>query len=411
MPKYDVAIVGAGLGGLAAAALLSGRKKKIIVLECGGTVDGAGGVFIKDGIAFFAAPTLSYGFEPGGAFNELSALLGITQKTAIHSPSYQVALPDRRITIYPEWSDTLEELRREFPREIDAIIRFHNDLHKEAGKNAKSRIWSYLSRHRPVAGFLRKYRFSRELMTFYDVQSLFFYQKPAEELSLASLTALCDAPPHTIHEGFIKLSEQLHAVILREGGEIRFNEPVSELALKNDRVIGLTTTRGVVHANTVLLNSAHRRISSALFVSLKKDVIPIGMCDQVLFLPDYARPHDYISLSLNAEGDSIAPPGIRTLCASFGLQQNTASDTRALITKISRIMPFLDNYLVFAEERQFERREAALPEGVSFKRLRGTDGTPLLFRGNRKNVYLLSNEHTAPLQVLSAAHRFVRTVR
>jgi len=122
MPKYDVAIVGAGLGGLAAAALLSGRKKRVIVLERSGSLDRALGVYEKDGYTSCAAPTYSYGFEQGGAFHELSSNLGIVHSVSVQSPCYQVALPDHRITIYADQGETLEELRREFPGEISMLM-------------------------------------------------------------------------------------------------------------------------------------------------------------------------------------------------------------------------------------------------------------------------------------------------
>jgi hypothetical protein len=408
VPNYDVAVVGAGLGGLAVAALLSRRNQKTIVLESGETIDGAGGVFKRDGATFFAAPPLSYGFDPGGAFHELSEVLGGVHKVSVYSPSYQVALPDRRITLYPAWSDTLEELRREFPGEIDAIARFHRDLHKKAGRNAKNRVSSYLSKHRHAAGFLRKYRFSKELMTFFDVQSLFFFRKCAGDLSYASLIALCDTPPHYIEGGFNNLAEQLNGIILREGGEIRLNERISELVMEKNRVIGVKTKQGVVQAGTVLLNIAQRRPSSTLFIGLRREVIPIGMCNQVLFLPDYERPQDYFSLSLNEEEHADSPSGMRALCASFHSQQDIAFDKQTLTTQLQKIIPFMDDYLVFSEEHPFDDRGAALRESTSFKRLRSPEGNSLLFKGSRKNVFLLSNEHIAPLQVMSAAHRFVK---
>ena len=48
MSKYDVAVVGAGLGGLAVAALLSEKRKRIIVIEHGGSLDRAVGTYTRD---------------------------------------------------------------------------------------------------------------------------------------------------------------------------------------------------------------------------------------------------------------------------------------------------------------------------------------------------------------------------
>ena len=66
MPKYDLTVAGAGLGGLTIAALMSRSGKKVIVLESSASLDAALGVREFDGFHFFQGPTLSYGFEQGG---------------------------------------------------------------------------------------------------------------------------------------------------------------------------------------------------------------------------------------------------------------------------------------------------------------------------------------------------------
>lgn len=405
MQKYDVAVVGAGLGGLAVAALLVHQNKKIIVLERGVSLDDAVGVFRKDGFTFSVAPALSYGFEPGGRLHELSAHLGIVQQTSVHSPCCQVALPDRRITLYTEWSDTLEELRREFPKEINALSRFYHDVHKKALQNAKSRIAAYLSKRTAAAGFIRKYRFSMELMAFFDVQSLYFYQKPLEDLSVADLITLCDTPPRYLHGGFNKLADQLYGLILREGGVVSCNEKTSELAMRNGRMIGVKTSRGVVEAGTVLLNRMQQP-SSTLFIGLRNEVVPIGMCRQVLFLPDYSQPHDFISLSLNAEDDAVAPPGMRTLTATSCSSPDRSVAKQVLLEHVSALIPFLNDYLVLAEEPRRDKEETASPDTILFHPLRSADGAMTLFQGSPKHLFLLNNAQNMPLQVLSAAERF-----
>ncbi len=144
MPKYDLAVVGAGLGGLAAAALACRMNKKTIVLEPGDSVGGALRLYHRNGFSFYLGPSLSFGFERGGALQHLNETLGIAQNASLRSPCYQVVLPDRRITVYAEQSETLDELRREFPGEIDAIARFYQDIRKHALQNSKSAVSAFL---------------------------------------------------------------------------------------------------------------------------------------------------------------------------------------------------------------------------------------------------------------------------
>jgi glycine/D-amino acid oxidase-like deaminating enzyme len=409
VPKYDVAVVGAGLGGLAVAALLSSKNKRIIVIERGASLNGAVGAYARDGYSFCASPALSYGFDRGGAFYTLSASLGIVHSVSMRSPCYQVALPDHRITIFADQGETIEELRREFPNEVNTLTKFYQDLHRLAGKMVRSRLSAYLTRHRSAAGFIREYRFSRELTAFFDIQSLYFFQRHIAELSLVDLITLCDTPPHYLEGGFKKLADQLHSTILQLGGEILYDQTIDEFAVKGTTV-GIKAKQEVVEADTMLLNLSHDD-SSTIFMGLRETVIPVGMCPEVLYLPDYRSPGDFFTLSLGAKDDvSSAPKGMRALSISFRSEQNNADDKQALMGHLNRLIPFLNDHLVFSEEHRNSDEGIGLPEGVTFKPLRPGHGDSLLFRGSKKNIYLLKNAQTAPLQVMSEVNRFVEKV-
>lgn len=411
MPKYDVAVVGAGLGGLAAAALLSREKKKVIVIERSGSVDRAVGVYEKNGYNSCAAPTFSYGFERGGAFYELSAILDIVQSVSVQSPCYQVAIPGHRITIYADQGETLEELRREFPKEVSALMKFYHDLHRLAEKMAKNRLVAYLMAHRSAARFIGKYHFSRELTAFFDIQSLYFFQRQIADISLVNLITLCDTPPLHLEGGFKKLADQLHSTILHQGGEILYNQTVNDFAMKGSSIIGIKTKQGLIEADTILLNLVPQSDLSPIYLGIRDTVIPVGMCPEVLFLPDYRMPRDFIALSLSANDDvARAPQGMRVLRMSYSFEQNSAVDMQALIDHINRLIPFLKDYLVFSDNDRTAGGEIALPAGVTFQPLRSVDGRSCLSRGSKKNVYLLENAQKSPLQVISEVKRFIRKV-
>jgi len=411
--KYDVAVIGAGLGGLAAAALLSGRKKKMIVLDPRGSLNQAVGVFEKDGFFFASTPTLSYGFQRGEAINEFSANLGITHDISVNSPCYQVALPDRRITVFAEQGETLEELRREFSGEISRIERFYRDLHAIALRNARNRLSEYVSNHRTAAGFINKYEFSRELIAFLDVQSLWFFQKPAAELSLLSLITLCDTPPTHLNGGFKKFADQMYAIILQQGGEVRYGEHAQGIELQDGHVVGVRTGQGgLIEAGTILLNTVPPQHMVRLFIGLRDEVVPVGMCQEVLFLPDYTMPRNFIALSLSARDDiNSAPEGMRALTASFRSEKNPHIDTAASLKSIGRLIPFLQDFLIFAERSGEQESGIVLPADVSFKKSGSEDEFSLIFRSSKKNVYKLNDSPTAPLQVISAVQQFIKKMR
>jgi hypothetical protein len=248
------------------------------------------------------------------------------------------------------------------------------------------------------------------LTTFFDIQSLYFFQRPVAELSLVDLITLCDTPPLYLEGGFKKLADQLYSTILQQGGEILYNQTDTGLASRGGHIIGIKAKQEVIEADTILLNLSGRYDSSTIFMGLRDTVIPVSMCPEVLYLPDYELPRDFYTLSLGARDDVAgSPKDMRALSVSFRSGQGGAVDKQALVERLNKLIPFLNDYLVFSDEHRTGDEEIDVPEGVAFKPLRSGEGTPLLYRG-AGNVYLLKNEQTAPLQVMSEVNRYVKKI-
>jgi hypothetical protein len=414
VPKYDLAVVGAGLGGLAAAALAARQGKKTIVLEPGDSIGGALGVSEMSGFVFYPGPALSFGFERGATLQKLSESLGISLHASAPSPCYQVALPDRRISIYAEQGETLEELRREFPSEIDGIARFYRDLRTEAVKITKNRFSAYLSRWKTSGGFIRKYRFSGAFMAFLDVQSYYFFHQRITDISLVSLITLCDTAPFMVHGGFRKIGEQMVDVLLKNRGEIRYNAPLSNIDFRKGHAAGFSTPQGLLEAETVLLNTENteeQRRNQILFIGIRDEVVPIGMLQNVLCVADYSHAERFFALSLSEKDDEAAAPrGMRALTASFSSRspQHTKEE---LLQQVSNLIPFLNDFMVLGEEYKPASRAYILPEGISFKTIRTPDSKALLSRSSMRGVYMLYEGSGTPAQEIAAAQTLVERLK
>ena len=406
MPKYDLAVVGAGLGGLAATALLSRKNKKAIVIEPGNTVGGALGTFEKGKFVFTTGAALSFGFERGGAIQALYESLGISHNASLISPCYQVALPDRRITVYAEQGETLEELRREFPSEIDEIAKFYQDVKKRSVQDTKNRFFAYLSNRMPAGGFVRRYSFSRELIAFLDVQSRYFFRQPVADISVASLITLCDTAPLMVHGGFKKIAEQMVDVILKNSGEIRYQTALAEITFTDRHTAGVTTPLGFVESHATLLNTVQQQ-DHLLFMGIRDEVVPVGMLPNVIGLTDYSFPERFFALTLSDPGnETVAPKGMRTLTASF--QPWFADRSKdELMRVVSRLVPFLDEFLVFGELHNQEPCSYAVPKDVSFKPVRTRSGRMLLSRSSKRGMYMLLDGAGTPAQSIAAAQALV----
>jgi C-3',4' desaturase CrtD len=104
---YDVAIIGAGIAGMATAARLQARELATIVLESHGQPGGCAGFFRRKGFSFDVGATTLVDFEAGGVGGELLESIGMPPLDGDQLPGYVAWLPDRVITLHratEQWS-------------------------------------------------------------------------------------------------------------------------------------------------------------------------------------------------------------------------------------------------------------------------------------------------------------------
>jgi C-3',4' desaturase CrtD len=97
---YDVAIVGAGIAGMATAARLQAAGLSTIVLESHGQPGGCAGFFRRKGFSFDVGATTLVDFEPGGVGGELLESVGMPPLDGEPLPGYVAWLPDRVVTLH-----------------------------------------------------------------------------------------------------------------------------------------------------------------------------------------------------------------------------------------------------------------------------------------------------------------------
>ena len=121
---YDLAVVGAGIGGLTTAALAAHDGLSTVVLEAHNRPGGCAGDFALDGVLFPAGATLLSGFEPGGLHTWMYERLEISHRARPLDQAMEVVTPERRFTLWTERERWQDELARAFPRNRAAQARF-----------------------------------------------------------------------------------------------------------------------------------------------------------------------------------------------------------------------------------------------------------------------------------------------
>ena len=120
-----IVVIGAGIGGLTAAAVLARQGYEVTVLEAHVYPGGCAGTFYHQGYRFDAGATLAGGFYPGGPMDLVARATGVAEWPAYPAePAMQVHLPDG--TTVTRWSDERRwaEQRRAFGESADRFWRW-----------------------------------------------------------------------------------------------------------------------------------------------------------------------------------------------------------------------------------------------------------------------------------------------
>lgn len=109
---YDVAVIGAGMAGMATATRLQAHGLATIVFEAHGQPGGCAGFFRRNGFAFDVGATTLVDFEPGGVGGQFLADVGMAPVEGEALPGYVAWLPDREVTLHRDPATWDAERRR-----------------------------------------------------------------------------------------------------------------------------------------------------------------------------------------------------------------------------------------------------------------------------------------------------------
>lgn len=264
-----IVIIGAGIGGLTAGALLAQSGYRITVLEAHTYPGGCAGTFYHKGYRFEAGATVAGGFQPHGPHAVIGDMLGITWPVRRHEPAWVVHMPHRQIALTQNNQDVLKNFpnSEKFWQEQSAIAELCWRLSADGlpWPPQDSAEWLQLIRvglkHFPrdlqllpyaftsVYQWLRRHPVGQDpaFIRFLDAQLLISAQTTTSHVNAvygATALDLARQGVYHIEGGIGNLAQTLADKIRALGGEIYYRRRVQQICIQNRRVTGLMLQQG-----------------------------------------------------------------------------------------------------------------------------------------------------------------------
>ncbi|GAC67868.1 phytoene desaturase family protein [Gordonia soli] len=265
--QWDAIVVGAGIGGLSAAAYLAAAGRKTLVLEQHTVIGGSSHVFRRRGRWEFDVGVHYLGdCGPGGQVSRVLNGLGLEDRMEFVEMDRDgfdtVVAPDMEIKIPCDWDQLMDNFIAEFPDEEKAIRRYFGVLRAIGGgidhsvscssrrnqlramrKVGRKSPWMYA----PHAALIGASGISPRIALLVSLYSG-AYAAPATVASVGMhagyMHAYIDGGSWFPKGGGQAMPAAFADVVTSHGGEIRTGVTVGEILVENGRVAGVRTDDG-----------------------------------------------------------------------------------------------------------------------------------------------------------------------
>ncbi|MGL4393640.1 MAG: phytoene desaturase family protein [Brevinema sp.] len=261
--KYDIVVIGAGLGGLTSAAMLAKKGKKVLVLEQHNIPGGCATVFKRKGVTFeVGLHEMDLGLEHRDTKHVIFRKLGLDKTLPlVHLPEFFRLKTESLDYRMPEGIENAKAyLKEQFPHEKKGIDSFFRDMNYTTYPIRRlpcdldpisffffpitsfpSFVKSYFEQA-TVGQKMDKYFTDNRIKTLVNANLAYFSNEPYDlgwfYYSAAQYSYFNSGV--FIKGGSQTLSNQLVDVITANGGEVRLLADVKKLEMKGNKATGVT---------------------------------------------------------------------------------------------------------------------------------------------------------------------------
>lgn len=269
---YDAVIIGSGMGGMSAAALLANDGYNVLILEAALHPGGCSSSYPRKGYTFESGATTLIGFDEHQPLQYLEKKTGIKIPREELSPSMNVWLGDKKITRYKDRFEWIEETVRVFGNRKaqrkfwNLAFRISEVVWKVSLNNPffppqKISDWVTLfTSNNPLDVWVLRYAFKsvKEVATSCGIKNSDFLRFLDEQLMITAQAKSEDVPflfgaagltytnysNYYVPGGLLEMIYTIRDFVTDRGGALKTKEAVTEISKQNNDSYLISTKKG-----------------------------------------------------------------------------------------------------------------------------------------------------------------------
>ncbi len=294
--RYEVIVVGAGLGGLTTACLLAKRGISVLLIDQQDKPGGSCNSFKRKGVVYDTGTAMLYGFGENG-FHPFHFVLNELEEPVemiAHQTLARMTFEGHEIIFHPDIDQFLDELGELFPGQREALGAFYAHLYKlyenivlknevvvpPSEFSSKQGLRSLMSGpttmlkmrkllDMSVKDLLDQFFTSSEVIHFFDkLCSAYCYCTSEETPAILAATMFLDnhiGGVYTPAGGAHMLTSRMEKAFERDGGQVLYRHLVEEILIREGSAYGVRLSSGQeIAANRVVANATVWNIYGSL---------------------------------------------------------------------------------------------------------------------------------------------------